>query len=163
LNLSDPRFQDAEKAREWFEAQRWPNGTICPHCENADPAKISGLEGKIYRPGLYYCVECQQQFTVTVGCIMERSRIALNKWLLAIYLVGGSKKGISVRQLSRMLGIAYQSAWFLAQRIREAKRTLPVRLGKSSKPTKPILAKSRNQKFPRGPRAARTKSVRSAR
>ncbi len=120
MDITDPRFQDAEKAREYLEAQRWPNGPICPHCGNGDPSKISGLKGKSHRPGLYQCNECREQFTVTVGSVMERSKIPLNKWLMAMHLMGASKKGVSAHQLHRMLGITYQSAWFLAHRIREA-------------------------------------------
>ena len=120
MNLTDPRFQDADTAREYLEAQRWPNGPICPHCGNADPAKIGSLKGKAHRPGLYQCNECREQFTVTVGSVMERSKIPLNKWLLAMHLMGAAKKGMSAHQLHRVLGITYQSSWFLAHRIREA-------------------------------------------
>jgi hypothetical protein len=51
---------------------------------------------------------------------MERSEIALTKWLLATELLTSSKKGISAHQLNRMLGVTYKSAWFLAHRICEA-------------------------------------------
>jgi transposase-like protein len=98
LDFSDLRFQDADKAREWLEVQRWPNGATCPHCGNADPTTITGLKGKACRSGLYFCVECRGQFTVTVGSVMERSKIPPNKWLLAMHLIGSSKKGSSVRQ-----------------------------------------------------------------
>jgi hypothetical protein len=42
--------------------------------------------------------------------------------LQAIYLIAGSKKGISSHQLSRTLGLTVKSAWFLSHRIREAMR-----------------------------------------
>ena len=119
MNLTDARFQDAGKAREYLEAQRWPDGRVCPHCGNADQAKITGLRGEAHRPGVYQCNECREQFTVTVGSLMERSKIPLNKWLMAMHLMGASKKGVSAHQLHRMLGITYQSAWFLCHRIRE--------------------------------------------
>lgn len=122
MDLSDPRFNDPQAAREWLENQRWPNGPICPHCGNADASKIKALQGKAHRPGLYQCAECREQFTVTVGSVMERSKIPLHKWVAAMHLMGASKKGMSAHQLHRMLGIAYQSAWFLAHRIREAMR-----------------------------------------
>ncbi len=120
MDITDPRFQDADKAREYLEAQRWPNGPICPHCGNADPDKIGTLKGKAHRPGLYQCNECREQFTVTIGSVMERSKIPLNKWLMAMLLMGVSKKGMSAHQIHRMLGITYQSAWFLCHRIRKA-------------------------------------------
>jgi transposase-like protein len=122
MKLSDPIFTDAEASREWMEAQRWPNGPVCPHCGNADPERITSLKGKAHRPGLYQCnePECREQFTVMVGSIYERSKIPLNKWLLATFLVMSSKKGMSTRQIQRMLGVSLKSTWFMTHRIREA-------------------------------------------
>lgn len=120
FNLTDPIFTDADKAREHLEAQRWADGVYCPHCGNADQDRIAKMEGKAHRPGLYNCRECRKQFSVTVGTVFERSKIPLNKWLLATYLLSSSKKGMSAHQLHRMLGITYKSAWFMFHRIREA-------------------------------------------
>jgi transposase-like protein len=119
VNLSDPRFTDPNKAREYLEAQRWPDGPICTHCGSD---KVTPLKGRAHRVGVYQCnePECREQFTVTTGSVMERSKIPLNKWLLAMHLMGSSKKGISAHQLHRMLGVTYQTAWFLSHRIREA-------------------------------------------
>src|SRR6187200_1490297 len=105
MRLDHPIFQDAEKARGHLEAQRWPHGPVCPHCGNIDGTKIAKVEGKkhSHRAGLYYCNECAGQFTVTVGTVFERSKIALNKWLLATFLMASSKKGMSAHQLHRML------------------------------------------------------------
>lgn len=120
-NLTDPIFTDADKAREYFETIRWPNGPYCPHCGNADEDEIVKLTSKAHRPGLYQCRECREQFTVTVGSVMESSHIPLNKWALGFYLMASSKKGVSAHQLMRTLGIgSYRTAWFMAHRIREA-------------------------------------------
>jgi transposase-like protein len=123
--LKNPIFQDETKAREWLEARVWANGVNCPHCGNADPAKIKQLEGKAHRAGVYQCneTECRQQFTVTVGTVFERSKIPLTKWLAALFLMTASKKGISARQVHRMLGVSYKSTWFMMHRLREAMRT----------------------------------------
>ncbi|MCU4180215.1 IS1595 family transposase [Bosea sp. BH3] len=120
--LDNPIFTDADKAREHLEAQRWPNGATCPHCGNADPSRIAALKGKAHRVGLYQCAECREQFTVTVGTVFERSKIPLNKWMLAVHLMCASKKGMSAHQLHRMLSVTYKTAWFMAHRIREAMR-----------------------------------------
>ncbi len=117
-NLTDPVYQNADKAREHLEALHWPNGPICPHCNERE--RITRLTSKSARPGLHKCNTCRKQFTVTVGTIFEDSKIPLNKWLMAFALLNGSKKGISAHQLHRSLGITYKSAWFLAHRIREA-------------------------------------------
>ena len=120
MRLDHPVFQDADEARKHLEAQRWPNGPICPHCGNVRPERITAMKGKAHRPGLYNCMECREQFSVTVGTVFERSKIALNKWLLATFLLSSSKKGMSAHQLHRMLGVTYKTAWFMAHRIREA-------------------------------------------
>ncbi|MBR0975576.1 IS1595 family transposase [Bradyrhizobium japonicum] len=137
-NLQNPVFQDETKAREWLEARVWPNGPHCPHCGNADQAKIKKLEGKAHRPGVYQCGEpaCRQQFTVTVNTVFERSKIPLSKWLAALFLMTASKKGVSAHQMHRMLGISYKSTWFMMHRLREAMRAgglLPP-MGEGGKP-----------------------------
>jgi transposase-like protein len=119
-DLQNPAFTDDDKAREALEAIRWPDGPICPHCGCCDPERVAAGHGKAHRPGLYYCADCNGQFTVTVGTVMERSHVPLSKWLLAMHLMGASKKGMSALQLQRMLGVTYKTAWFLCHRIREA-------------------------------------------
>ena len=122
--LKNPIFLDETVARDWLEARVWVNGRVCPHCGNADQDKLTKLEGKAHRPGVYQCNEpqCRQQFTVTVNTVFERSKIPLTKWLAALFLMTASKKGISAHQVHRMLGISYKSTWFLMHRLREAMR-----------------------------------------
>jgi len=122
--LKNPIFTDETKAREWLEARVWTNGRVCPHCGNADQDKITKLEGKAHRPGVYQCSEpeCRRQFTVTVNTVFERSKIPLTKWLAALFLMMASKKGISAHQVHCMLGISYKSTWFMMYRLREAMR-----------------------------------------
>lgn len=116
--LNQPQFQDANKAREYLEGLRWPNGPICPHCGSAE--QHYKLEGKAHRAGLYKCKDCWEQFTVTVGTLFADSKIPLSKWLQACYLMSTSKKGISSRQLERTLGVTYKTAWSMTHRISEA-------------------------------------------
>jgi hypothetical protein len=72
------------------------------------------------RDGLLFCNACRKQYSVTVGTVYERSKIPLNKWVLATHLLVSSNKGMSVHQLGRMLGLTYKSAWFMVHRIRAA-------------------------------------------
>ena len=122
IDLTDPIFNDEAPAWKHFEAIRWPDGPVCPHCgviNSADP-----IIGKTARHGLYRCRECRKQFTATVGTVYERSHIPMHKWLLATHLMCASKKGISAHQLFRSLGFgSYRTAWFMAHRIREAMRS----------------------------------------
>jgi transposase-like protein len=124
--LNQPHFQDAEKAREYLESQVWPNGRVCPHCGVI--GDHYALHGKSARPGLYKCQACREPFTVTVGTVFERSKLGLHLWLQAIHLMSASKKGISAKQLERMLGVTYKTAWFMAHRIREAMTADPKNL-----------------------------------
>lgn len=120
-DIQAPAFTDDNTAREAMEAVMWPHGPTCPHCGSLE--RIGKVSGKSPRPGLYYCGECKKQFTVTVGTIFERSKVPLSKWWLAVHLLAASKKGMSSHQLMRMLGVTYQTAWFMTHRIREAMRS----------------------------------------
>jgi transposase-like protein len=136
-SLLEPHFTDEDKAREYLEAMRWPEGAICPHCgligeaykltpkvkAPLEPTTKAEATKRVRKPrkGLWKCAGCRKQFTVTVKTIFEDSHIPLHKWLLAIHLLCSSKKGMSAHQLMRNLGIKqYKSAWFMAHRIRYA-------------------------------------------
>lgn len=127
-NIAD-HFSDDDKAREFLEKLRWPEGPECPHCGVVGEAfKLEPKPGaKTHvRKGVWKCSRCRQQFTVTVGTIFEDSHIPLSKWLLAIHLLCASKKGMSSHQLHRMLGVTYKSAWFMSHRIRYAMSQEPL-------------------------------------
>ena len=117
LDLTNKIYNDEDAARAHLEAQLWPNGPVCPHCQSKD---ATALKGKAHRKGLYQCNDCREQFSVTVNTVFERSKIGLHKWVLATHLMAASKKGMSAKQIQRMLGISYKSAWFVMHRIREA-------------------------------------------
>ncbi len=116
--FSADHFRDDDAARKYLEGVLWPGGPVCPHCGVVNHAYATK------RPGVFRCAEaeCRKDFTVTMKTVMERSHIALHKWLQAFHLMTASKKGVSAHQLHRMLGITYRSAWFMAHRIREAMR-----------------------------------------
>ena len=130
IDLTNPIFTDEDAAREHLEAQRWPDGPVCPHC-GAMEDHVHAIKGARARPskahpegkerkGLYQCNACRQQFTVTVKTVFERSKVPLNKWLAATYMMATSKKGVSAHQIHRTLGVTYKTAWFMMHRIREA-------------------------------------------
>lgn len=119
-NLNAPQFRDEQAAYDYVEAHLWPKGPVCPHCGNCDQSRITLLQGKSTRIGTRKCKECRKPFTVKIGSIFEDSKAPMTHWLQAIYLMCSSKKGISARQLQRMLGGSMKTAWFMAHRIRLA-------------------------------------------
>jgi transposase-like protein len=121
-------YGDNDKARALIETLRWPNGPVCPHCKSTEAYTLTGKPDskRPVRKGVYKCKACRKQFTVTVGTIFEDSHIPLGKWLVAIYLMCSSKKGVSAHQLHRMLKMQYKSAWFMAHRIRHAMTQEPL-------------------------------------
>jgi hypothetical protein len=140
--LSDPRFFSEEAAFEYVEGQLWPEGPTCPHCGNVNSKRIGRLEGVRSKPskknpqgvvqiGLRKCYACRgPAFTVRKGTIFEDSHLPLRMWLQAIHLLCASKKGISTRQLQRMLNCGMKTAWHLSHRIRE--------IMKPSEPNTPV-------------------------
>ncbi len=118
--LSAPHFYDEEKSYSYIESRLWPDGPVCPHCGCME--RVGKLKGKSTRIGTYKCYECRKPFTVKVGTIFEGSKVQMHVWLQAMYLIAGSKKGISANQMHRILGVTLKTAWFMAHRIREAMR-----------------------------------------
>jgi len=116
--FSAPQFKTEAGAFEYVEARLWPNGPVCPFCGSGD--RVGRLHGKTTRPGLCKCYSCKKPFTVRMGTIFESSHLALHLWLQIIHLMCASKKGISTRQIQRMLDCSMKTAWFLGHRIREA-------------------------------------------
>ena len=107
------KFSSNEKCRDALEDIRWPNGVACTRCGDMDILEL-------VNQNRWKCRSCEYQFSVMSGTIMHDSHLPLRKWFLAIYLMCESKKGISALQMKRTLGVAYQTAWHLCHRIREA-------------------------------------------
>ena len=121
--LSRPEFHSEESAFAHLETIIWAGMPVCPHCGGVDRlTSVKANPAKRIRVGLHRCGDCKKQFTVKVGTVFEHMRLPLHKALQAVYLMTSSKKGISAHQLHRILEITYKSAWFLANRIREAMR-----------------------------------------
>ena len=124
MNLNEATKLTEDEARRYIESVLWPKGPVCPHCGNHGAWKI---EGESVRAGLYKCKSCREPFTVTIGTVMESSHISIRQWVMAFHLMCSSKKGVSALQLQRNLGLGcYQSAWYLAHRIRLSMNDAPL-------------------------------------
>jgi transposase-like protein len=108
-------FPDEAAARKWLEDIRWPEGERhCPHCGSV---KTSAVKNETPMP--YHCGECREYFSVKTGTVMQSSKVPLQKWVIAMYLLSTSLKGVSSMKLHRDLGMTQKTAWLLAQKIRQ--------------------------------------------
>lgn len=107
------RFPTEVKAEAFFVERRWGGHILCPYCKADKIYKVAGTQP-------YKCATCQRKFTAKTGTIMEGSHVSIQYWLLTMYLMGTSRKGISSIELAKTLNVTQKTAWFMAQRIREA-------------------------------------------
>jgi len=108
------RYGTEEACREHLYQMRWPEGFICPKCGIKDNPFNIKSRNKLQ------CRHCNHQASVTAGTIMDKSRTKLTKWFLAIYLIGTDKRGCSALRLKKELKIAYDTAWTMSHKIRNA-------------------------------------------
>lgn len=107
------RFPDENACEQYIINARWPRGISCPHCWNH---RVYRLE----KQRRFKCGKCEKQFTVRTNSVLAESKIPLQKWLMAVWILTSNSKGISSVQLGKTLGVTQKTAWFLAHRIREA-------------------------------------------
>lgn len=106
-------FHSEEACVKYFERMRFANGDSCPHCKHDKIHRFS--DGKRYR-----CASCKKDFTIKTGTLFGESKIPMQKWFIAIYLLTTRKKGISSIELSEQIGVSQKTAWFMDHRIRES-------------------------------------------
>src|SRR4051794_37878832 len=106
-------FDTDEKCRELLVRLRWPNGVECLRCK-APVVELATAKQ------LFYCKNCDYQFSVTASTIFNDSHLPLTKWFLATLLLCEARKGMSANQIKRTLGVTYKTAWYLCHRIRAA-------------------------------------------
>ena len=106
------QFATQEQCEAHLVAMRWPNGVTCPRCGSQEVTHMKSRRK-------WQC-KCRYQFSVTAGTIFHRSHIDLPRWMMAVWLMCHSPKGISSKQLQRELGVTYKTAWYMTRRIRWA-------------------------------------------
>ena len=127
LTAFQARFGTEEHCEAAVAAWRWPNGFVCPHCGGTKHA-ITG------RRRLYACHGCRRQVSIKAGTIFSRTMLPLTKWFQAMWLITNSKNSISTLELSRQIGVKWDSAWLMRQKLmsvmaeREAARKLDGRV-----------------------------------
>jgi transposase-like protein len=109
------KFPDEAACEKFIIQSRWPRGIFCPHCANH----------RVYRLEVqkrWKCAKCRKQFSVRTGSVLAESKVTLQQWIMAAWLLTAHRKGFSSIQLAKTLGCTQKTAWFLAHRIREGFR-----------------------------------------
>ena len=114
LSQFQKAFSDQADCAAFLFERRWPGGFVCPVCGKRRAAALKS------RPGLYECLDCGRQTSITAGTAMHRSRLPLTTWFWAAHLMATHSNGMSARQLEDQLGVTYKTAWLLAQKLRRS-------------------------------------------
>jgi transposase-like protein len=114
----NPVFHDEHAARAAMEALRWPDGPVCPHCqENGRSFQIGGPK-QSHRPGLRHCKSCRKQFTVSVGTVLARTRVSYVNWMRLAYLLSRTDVGdLKVPEVTEALAVPYKTAVRMLDRV----------------------------------------------
>lgn len=107
------RFGSEDACIDYLEEKQWHGQPVCPHCGSVTVYKCQSRR-------IFKCSDCTKQFSARIGTIFEESRLPLQKWFLAIWLLTSHKKGVSSIQIAKHLGITQKSAWHMLHRIRYA-------------------------------------------
>jgi len=121
-------FSDPQRAFDYAVKLRWPDGKVaCPRCNGSKHSFIKTRR-------IWFCYDCQKQFTLKVGTVFEDSPIGLDKWMTAFWMLVNCKNGISSMEIHRALGVTQKTAWFMLQRLRLALQDrLTIKLGGTGK------------------------------
>lgn len=113
LQAAIQHFSDEQVCIDTVAALRWPDGVTCPACEHREHYYLKTQKR-------WKCKDCNRQFSVKLGTIFEDSPIALNKWLVALWMLVNCRNGVSSYEVHRAVGITQKSAWFVLHRLRLA-------------------------------------------
>lgn len=108
------RYGSERACEERLLEGMFPGGFECPACGNRRCSPVSGRAHK------WQCTRCSRQFSVTAGTAMERTRLPLVKWFLAMWLVSHDKRGLSGSELARMVGCNERTGQYVLLRLRGA-------------------------------------------
>jgi len=103
-------FPDEEACIKHLEESRWNGHVVSPFDRTSTVYKCSNNR--------YRCKNTSKYFNVKTATLFDNTKVKLQKWFIAIWLVTSHKKGISSIQLSKDINVTQKTAWFMLQRIR---------------------------------------------
>jgi transposase-like protein len=104
------QYGTEEQCRNTLYNLRWPNGFVCPECGNTTGCQLK-------KRLVYQCHKCHHQTSLSAGTIFHGTKLPLKQWFLAIYLLTQRKKSTSALQLSREIGVNYNTAWKIKHKL----------------------------------------------
>ena len=107
-------FSTEEICEQYLMQMRWPDGMPCLQCSNGD------FYPRLKHRRAYKCKACGFFNRPTAGTIFHKTRTSLHQWFVALFLIANDKRGLSALALSKHLGVSYQTAWAMLQRVRHA-------------------------------------------
>lgn len=107
---------DEQTAIDHFTAIRWRNGAFCPLCGSTRVYHFSDKR-------THKCGDCRKRFSIKVGTIFQDTKIPMQKWLMAVWMLTSHKKGIASTTLARDIDVTQKTAWFMLHRLRHAALT----------------------------------------
>ena len=103
-------FHNEEICKNALIEARWGDDVVCPHCGKHHCTKRAD--------GRFRCNACKHNFSCLTGTIFENTKLPLQKWFIAMYLISSHKKGVSSCQIMRDCEVMQKTAWFMLQKIR---------------------------------------------
>ena len=108
------QFPDEDAARRWLEGVRWPEGRVCGHCGSPHTNTVSPAQSMPYR-----CATCHQYFSLKTGTALQRSKLPLRAWVLAIFVMTRYRtEEASLPVICQTLAVSRQTARSMIRRIR---------------------------------------------
>jgi hypothetical protein len=107
------RFHDESACRDYLAILRLPEGFVCPCCH--------GVESLAIHRGLWRCLACRREVSVTAGTISQDRKLSLTLWFWAMWQATAQKNEISAIGLQRVLGLgSYKTVWTVLNKLRRA-------------------------------------------
>lgn len=103
-------FPDEETCIKHLEELRWNGRVVSPFDRTSTVYNCSNNR--------YRCKNTSKYFNLKTGTLFDNTKVKLQKWFIAIWLVTSHKKGISSLQLAKDINVTQKTAWFMLQRIR---------------------------------------------
>ena len=113
------KFPDEETCENHLIKMKWPDGFCCSKCNGKKYYKLKGIALK--RRRLLQCAnnQCKKQVSLTKNTIFHASKLPLQKWFCAIFLVSQTKKGISGVLLSKQIHVSESTALLMQYKLRK--------------------------------------------